>query len=67
MQSGLMNGYLGLVEGMVEGINTELGQKANVIATGGLATAISEKSNFIERVEPNLTLDGIKRIWELNN
>tara|TARA_Y100000590_G_scaffold444899_1_gene576257 strand:- start:290 stop:1054 length:765 start_codon:yes stop_codon:yes gene_type:complete len=67
MQSGLMNGYLGLVEGMVKGINTELGQKANVIATGGLATAIAEKSNCIERVEPNLTLDGIKRVWELNN
>ena len=67
MQSGLMNGYLGLVEGMVNGINEELGQSANVVPTGGLATSIAQKSNSIEMVVPHLTLDGIKRIWELNS
>ncbi|MFL2640325.1 MAG: type III pantothenate kinase [Dehalococcoidia bacterium] len=67
MQSGLMNGYMGLVEGMVNGINTELGQNANVIATGGLAATISKRTNCIGIVKPSLTLDGIKRIWELNN
>ncbi len=66
MQSGLLFGYVGLVEGMVARFRAELGSKMKVIATGGLAELIAEETQVIEIVAPWLTLDGLRIIWHLN-
>jgi type III pantothenate kinase len=67
MQSGLLFGYVGLVEGMVARFRNELGSAMKVIATGGLAEIIAKETKSIEIVAPWLTLDGLQFIWELNN
>ncbi|MBZ0118277.1 MAG: type III pantothenate kinase, partial [Sandaracinaceae bacterium] len=66
MQSGIVFGYVGLVDGMVERIREELGQACAVIATGGLATLVAGESRTIERVEENLTLEGLRLLYERN-
>lgn len=66
MQSGILFGYVALVEGMVARIQAELGEKARVIATGGLAGVIAEEAKVIEIVAPDLTLIGLRIIYELN-
>jgi len=66
MQAGLIFGYVALVEGMVHRFREELGEKMNVIATGGLVNKISSHTQVIDHVEPWLTLEGLKIIWELN-
>ncbi|MCC6187689.1 MAG: type III pantothenate kinase [Anaerolineales bacterium] len=67
LQSGLMFGYVGLVEGMVTRFRAELGPKMKVIATGGLASLIAQETSCIDIIAPWLTLDGLKIIWELNH
>jgi len=66
LQSGLLFGYVGLVEGMVERFRSELGSKMKVIATGGLAEVLAKETNTIQIVAPWLTLDGLRIIYELN-
>lgn len=66
LQSGLLYGYAGLVESMVARIRGELGPDARVIATGGLAQRIAEECPAIERVEPFLTLEGLRILFEKN-
>ena len=66
IQSGLLFGYVGLVEGMVARFRTELGPNMKVIATGGLAEIIAAETPVIEIIAPWLTLDGLRIIWELN-
>lgn len=66
MQSGVIWGYVSLVEGMVERISRELGGKPVVIATGGLASVVAEKTKVIDRVDLNLTLEGLRIIYEMN-
>jgi type III pantothenate kinase len=66
LQSGLLYGYAGLVDSMVERIRSELGDEARVIATGGLARLIASESASIERVEPFLTLEGLRILFEKN-
>jgi type III pantothenate kinase len=66
MQAGLVFGYAGLVEGLVKRMQTELGGKARVVATGGLAQLIATETKMIEIVEPNLTLLGLRLIYEMN-
>jgi type III pantothenate kinase len=66
MQSGIVYGYVGLVEGMVARIQSELGQKARVVATGGLSPLIARETSIINTVEPDLTLIGLRIILELN-
>lgn len=66
MQSGLLYGYVSMVEGMVERFRTELGPDMKVIATGGLAGTISEETTSINILAPWLTLDGLRLIWDLN-
>ena len=66
VQSGLLYGYAGLVDSMVERIRGELGSDARVIATGGLARRIASESAAIERVEPFLTLQGLRILFEKN-
>lgn len=67
MQSGLLFGYVGLVEGMIERFREELGPEMKVIATGGLAEIMAGETQAIDIIAPWLTLDGLKIIWELNN
>lgn len=67
MQSGLLFGYVALVEGMVDRFRQELGSEMKVIATGGLAEIISAETNAIQIVAPWLTLDGLRIIWNLNH
>lgn len=66
MQSGLIFGYVGLVEGIVRRIKRELGGRARVIATGGQAEVIVRESSMVEVVAPELTLVGLRMIYELN-
>jgi type III pantothenate kinase len=66
VQSGMVYGYAGLVDAMVERIRGELGAQARVIATGGLAGRIASEARSIERVEPFLTLEGLRMIFERN-
>ncbi len=66
IQSGLLFGYVGLVEGMVARFGVELGPRMKVIATGWLAELIARETEVIEIVAPWLTLDGLKLIHSLN-
>ncbi len=66
MQSGLIFGYVGLVEGMVARFRAELGDDMRVIGTGGLAEIIARETNVIQAVDPWLTLKGLRIVWELN-
>jgi type III pantothenate kinase len=66
MQSGIIFGYVSLVEGMVERFRVELGPEMKVIATGGLAEVVARETKVIQVVVPWLTLDGLRIIWELN-
>jgi type III pantothenate kinase len=66
MQSGLIFGYVGIVEGMVARFREELGQNMRVIGTGGLAETIAQETTVIEVVNPWLTLEGLRLIWEMN-
>jgi len=65
IQSGLFYGYLGLIEGVTRRILDELGE-ATVIATGGLAQAFASHTDLIQHVEPDLTLHGLRILWQLN-
>jgi type III pantothenate kinase len=67
LRSGLMFGYVGLVEGLLVRILAEIpGGTATVIATGGLASTIAPLTTKIERVDDDLTLEGLRLLWELN-
>lgn len=66
MQSGLVFGYVGLVEGMVARFRKELGETMKVIATGGMAEILARETKAIQTVNPFLTLEGIRMIWEMN-
>ncbi|MBI3362740.1 MAG: type III pantothenate kinase [Chloroflexi bacterium] len=67
MQSGLLFGYVGLVEGMVARFRAELGPKMKVIGTGGLAEVIAQETKVIEIIAPWLTLEGLRIVYELNS
>jgi type III pantothenate kinase len=66
MQSGLIYGYAGLIDGIISHILEELGEKATVVATGGYATIIAKDTKSIDEVNPSLTLIGIKVIHDMN-
>ena len=66
LQSGLVYGFAGQVDGIVGRIRGELGVGAPAIATGGLADLVAPHSETIERVDPFLTLEGLRLVWELN-
>ena len=68
MQSGLFFGYVSMVDGIVTRMRAELdrGKRSACIATGGMADIIASETTVIERVDPDLTLQGLRLIWERN-
>ena len=66
LQSGLVYGFAGQVDGIVERIRGELGVEAQTIATGGLAELIAPHARTLERVDPFLTLEGLRLVWQRN-
>lgn len=66
IQSGLIMGYVSLVEGMVARFRAELGDDMKVIGTGGFAETIARHTEVIEEVNPWLTLEGLRLVWEMN-
>ncbi len=68
MQSGILFGYVGMVEGMVARMRAELGEsEVRVIATGGLAPMLAPQIRVIQAVEPDLILHGLRMIFEMND
>ena len=66
LQSGLVYGFAGQVDGIVGRIRDELGVEAQTIATGGLADLIAPHARTLERVDPFLTLEGLRLVWLRN-
>ncbi|MEC7943501.1 MAG: type III pantothenate kinase [Pseudomonadota bacterium] len=66
MQSGVYWGYVGLIEGLVERIRNEYGEKLRVVATGGLAPMFEPAVDVIQEVDRNLTLRGLVSIYSRN-
>jgi type III pantothenate kinase len=66
LQSGLVYGFAGQVDGIVGAIRGELAAEAPAIATGGLAELVAPHATTIASVDPHLTLDGLRLVWELN-
>jgi type III pantothenate kinase len=66
LQSGMVFGYVGLVEGMVARFRAELGETMQVIGTGGSVSIIAQETDVIQHIEPWLTLEGLRLIWTLN-
>jgi type III pantothenate kinase len=66
MQSGIYWGYVGLIEGLVARIRREVGDAMKVVATGGLAPLFSEGTDIFDRIDPDLTLDGLRMLADRN-
>jgi type III pantothenate kinase len=66
LQSGMVYGFAGQVDGIVARIRAEIGESAPVIATGGLAELIAPHAETIDTVDPLLTLEGLRLVWNLN-
>jgi type III pantothenate kinase len=66
IESGLYYGYIGLVDGLVRRMRDELGTNAVCVATGGLAGVIAPEVSLIEHIDQDLTLQGLRMVWERN-
>jgi type III pantothenate kinase len=64
IQSGVVYGWAGLVDGLVERMRQEMGEPATVAATGGLVSLIAGVSRTIQHVNPDLKLEGLRLLWE---
>jgi type III pantothenate kinase len=67
MQSGVIFGYVALIEGLVARIQKELKEKAKVIATGGYASLVAKETKVFDEVNPDLTLVGLRLIYQMNS
>lgn len=66
LQSGLLYGYIGQVEGMVARISAEMGEAPKVVATGGLAAVLAPETDSIDEYAPHLTLEGLRILYGMN-
>ena len=66
MQSGAVRGYVGALTGIIEDMKKELDGNVRVIATGGMGRMMAEHCSLIDEVDPNLTLDGLRMIYDQN-
>jgi type III pantothenate kinase len=66
MQAGIIYGYAGLVDGIVERMKKELASDARVVATGGLAELVSPETRSIQEIKPQLTLEGLRLLYDIN-
>ena len=66
MQSGIMFGYTGLVEGIVARIVKELGEKATIVATGGYGSIFAQETDIFDVVNPDITLVGLRLVYQMN-
>ncbi len=66
MQSGAVRGYVGALTGIITDIQRELGGRARVVATGGMGRMMAAYCDLIDEVDPNLTLEGLRLIYENN-
>jgi type III pantothenate kinase len=66
IQAGIIYGYAGLVDGIVERMKKELSDQAKVVATGGLAKLVSPETRSIRQIKPQLTLEGLRFLYEIN-
>ena len=62
--SGLFYGFVGMIDGILERLRSELGEKLQTVATGGQGQLITRSSRWVKRYEPDLTLEGLRFIWE---
>lgn len=67
IQSGMVYGYIALVEGMAARFRQQLGADMKVIATGGMAEVVATGTDAIDFIAPWLTMDGIRLLWEMNH
>ncbi|MFH0795307.1 MAG: type III pantothenate kinase [bacterium] len=66
MRSGLFHGFIAAIDGLLEKSFSELGEKWQAVATGGLGELIAPESRYLKTAEPNLTLIGMREIWKRN-
>ncbi|HSW58216.1 MAG TPA: type III pantothenate kinase, partial [Dehalococcoidales bacterium] len=66
MQSGIVFGYVSLIEGMINRIQKELPEKAKVVLTGGFTDIIAPQTTCIDIVNPNLIFSGLRLIYDMN-
>ncbi len=64
IQAGIYFGYIGLIDGIIQKMFEELNEKPPIIATGGFSNLISKNSEFVEIIEENLMLEGLRIIYE---
>ena len=67
IESGLFWGYVGMVEGLIRRMSDELGGNALCVATGGLAEMIAPETTLIRHVDGDLTLHGLRIVWQRNH
>ena len=64
MHIGIYWGYVAMIEGLLDRLNAEIGRPATVIATGGLATLFAEHTAAFDRIEADLTIQGLAILWQ---